>query len=164
MNPCRCGHLSDNEKKCSRAPLCAKEYQSKISGPLLDRIDICIEVPKIDIFQESKRNSSLNESSSEVKKRVIKARMIQAERYANTANTSLLNANASNELLEEFAKLDNLTQETLQKAINIYGLSMRSYTKILKVARTIADLEGKQNINKSHILEALRYKRVDATK
>jgi len=162
MNPCRCGHLMDNEKKCSRAPICAKEYQSRISGPLLDRIDICIEVPRIDIFQESKRKDIVNESSADVRKRVVKAREIQMERYRDTSNRSMLNANASNDLLREFTKLSCDTEEILEKAVNSYGLSMRGYTKILKVARTIADLEGNVDISKGNILEALRYKRANS--
>ncbi len=162
MNPCRCGHLMDDGKKCSRAPICAREYQAKISGPLLDRIDICIEVPRIDIFQEAKRDDIKNESRKDVKERVINARKIQAQRYKNTTNKSLINANASNELLEKFAKLDSETEKVIQKAMNAYKLSMRAYTKILKVARTIADLENKENISKSHILEALRYRRTES--
>ncbi len=159
MNPCRCGHLSDAKKRCSRAPTCAKEYQSKISGPLLDRIDICIEVPQIDIFAESKRKDIVNETSEEIKKRVLKARKIQAERYKNTNNKSLLNANSSPELIKKFIELTPENEEIIQKAVNFYGLSMRAYNKILKVARTIADLEGKDSIEKSHLLEALRYRR-----
>lgn len=162
MNPCRCGHLMDKEKKCARAPICAKEYQSKISGPLLDRIDICIEVPRIDIFQESKRKDIINESSEEVKKRVVNAREIQAKRYAGTSNKSMMNANATNDLLNKFMKLSQETEELVQKAVNSYGLSMRGYTKILKIARTIADLESKEDISKGNILEALRYRRAES--
>lgn len=162
MNPCRCGHLMDNGKKCSKAPQCAREYQAKISGPLLDRIDICVEVPRIDIFEESKRNDLKSESSAEIKERVIKAREIQATRYKNTSNKSLLNATASNELLKEYAKLDKDTEELLQKAVNTYSLSMRGYNKILKVARTIADLSGKENILKQHVLEALKYRKAES--
>lgn len=162
MNPCRCGHLMDNEKKCARAPICAKEYQAKISGPLLDRIDICIEVPRIDVFEETKRKDVKNETSAEIKERVIRARRIQAERYKNTANKSLINANASNTQLEKFAKLDEETEKIIQKAVNTYGLSMRGYTKILKIARTIADLDNKENIEKNHVLEALRYRRAES--
>lgn len=162
MNPCRCGHLMDNDKKCSRAPLCAKEYQAKISGPLLDRIDICIEVPRIDIFEETKKKTTKIETSAEVKARVIKTREIQRERYRNTDNRAMTNASASNKLLEEFAKLNEETEKIIQKAVNTYGLSMRSYTKILKVARTIADMEMSKNVEKEHVLEALRYRRTDS--
>jgi magnesium chelatase family protein len=162
MNPCRCGNLMDNGKKCSRAPLCAKEYQSKISGPLLDRIDVCIEVPKIDIFSENKIKSIKTESSAEIKLKIMKAREIQIRRYTNTQNTLLTNAGATSNLLEKYVILNDETKEILKKAIDIYGISMRGYTKILKVARTIADLEGKENVDKNHILEALRYRRVDS--
>lgn len=162
MNPCRCGNLMDDGKKCSRAPLCAKEYQAKISGPLLDRIDICIEVPRIDIFEEAKRKDLVNESSKEVKQRVMMAREIQIERYKNTENTALTNANASNSLLKTFVKLDEDTEKIIQKAVNAYKISMRGYTKILRVARTIADLENKENVEKQHILEALMYRRAES--
>jgi magnesium chelatase family protein len=162
MNPCRCGELMDEKKKCSRAPICAKEYQSKISGPLLDRIDITIEIPKIDIFQESKNKNKIIETSKDVKKRVIKTRKIQMERYKGTENKLLTNANANNDLLNKFAKLDEETEQIIQKAVNNYGLSMRNYTKILKVARTIADMNEKENIEKSDILEALRYRRTES--
>jgi len=161
MNPCRCGNLMDSAKKCARAPLCAKEYQAKISGPLLDRIDVTVEVPRIDIFDEFKKNKKI-ETSAEVKQRVIKAREIQSLRYKNTENKALLNAKASNDLLKKFAQLDSETQTILQKAVNTYGLSMRSYTKVLKVARTIADMDNKENIEKKHVLEALRYRRAES--
>lgn len=161
MNPCRCGHLTDKGKRCSRAPQCAKEYQSKISGPLLDRIDICVDVPRIDIFAEGKNKNSKGESSAEIKERVVKAIEIQRERYKNTPNKSRLNAKAGNELLEKFAELNSDTEKIIKKAVDVYGLSMRSYNKILKVARTIADLDGKENIEEKHLLEALRYRKSD---
>ena len=159
MNPCRCGYLMDEKKKCPRAPLCAKEYQAKISGPLLDRIDICIEVPQIDIFAESKRKDIKNETSEEVKKRVIKARKIQFERYKGTSNKAFTNANASADLIKEFMYLTPENEEIIQKAVKFYGLSMRAYNKILKVARTIADLENHEEISKDNLLEALRYRK-----
>lgn len=162
MNPCRCGHLSDKNKKCSRAPQCAKEYQEKISGPLLDRIDICIEVPKIDIFDEDKIRKSKTESSAEIKARVLSARNIQRQRYSNTQNTLLTNASATNSLLEKYVVLNGETKAIVKKAMEIYGISMRGYTKILKVARTIADLEGREDIEKNHVLEALRYRRAES--
>ena len=162
MNPCRCGNLMDNGKKCPKAPQCAKEYQAKISGPLLDRIDICIEVPRIDIFDEEIVKKHKAESSAEVKARVLKAREIQIERYKNTSNTSLVNAGATTTLLEQFITLDDEMKAILKKAMQVYGISMRGYNKILKVTRTIADLEGKENVEKNHILEALRYRRADS--
>lgn len=159
MNPCRCGHLMDEKKKCARAPICAKEYQAKISGPLLDRIDICVEVPQIDIFAESKRKDLKNEDSKTVKQRVLNARKIQAKRYINTTNTALTNANASPDLVKEFVNISPENEEVIQKAVNFYGLSMRAYNKILKVARTIADLENCEEVQKDHLLEALRYRK-----
>ena len=161
MNPCRCGYLMDEKKKCHKAPQCAIEYQSKISGPLLDRIDIYIDVPKIDIFEEKQKNDSLIESSEVIKNRVIQARKIQELRYKNTSNISLTNANASNNVLKPYVVLDKETENIFKKAIEIYNISMRSYFKILKVARTIADLNGNEKILKENLLEALKYKKSD---
>jgi magnesium chelatase family protein len=152
MNPCRCGNLMDDKKKCSRAPQCAIEYQAKISGPLLDRIDIIIEVPKVDIFNIKKSG----EKSEEVKKRVIKTRNIQIERYGTAKIT---NATATNDMLNKYAKLDTECEKIMQKAMNLYKMSLRSYTKTLKVTRTIADMNESENIKKIHLLEALRYKK-----
>ena len=159
MNPCRCGYLMDDKKKCSRAPQCAKEYQSKISGPLLDRIDIYIDVPKIDFFEEKNRDNLKIESSEEIKQRVIKAREIQKYRYKNTSNKSLVNALAENDVLKEYITLDSETENIFKKAIEIYSISMRGYFKILKVARTIADLNNDKNITKNDLLEALKYRK-----
>ncbi|HSQ97805.1 MAG TPA: YifB family Mg chelatase-like AAA ATPase [Rickettsiales bacterium] len=158
MNPCRCGHYMDGSGKC-KGEQCAQEYQAKISGPLLDRIDICIEVPKIDIFDEEQIKKSKIETSAEVKDRVLRAREIQRQRYLNTSNTLLTNAGATTSLLEKYAILNDETKAIIKKAMEKYKISMRGYTKILKVTRTIADLEGKDNIEKNHILEALRYRR-----
>jgi magnesium chelatase family protein len=155
MNPCRCGHLMDNEKKCNRAPICAREYQAKISGPLLDRIDLLVDVPKIDIFDKNKK---AGETSEEIKKRVVKARELQLKRYGNP---KIINANLTTALFNEHIKIDSECETIMQKAMTTYNMSLRSYSKILKVARTIADLEAKENIEKHHLLEALRYKRTE---
>jgi magnesium chelatase family protein len=156
MNPCRCGNLMDNGKKCSKAPICAQEYQAKISGPLLDRIDITIEVPRIDIFNKTQ---SKGETSSEVKKRVVKARQIQQERYGSSVMT---NATMNNSLIEKYAKLNTECKNIIQKAMNTFGMSIRSYTKVIKVARTIADMSSSENIEKIHLLEALRYRKTES--
>ncbi|MDR2527163.1 MAG: YifB family Mg chelatase-like AAA ATPase [Rickettsiales bacterium] len=157
MNPCRCGNLMGGGKVCGKAPQCAIEYQSKISGPLLDRIDMIVEVPKIDIFD---KDAEKGETSEQVKKRVNKARDIQYERYKSRKIT---NANVIKEITptDSHLKLNSKCENIMRKAISLYNLSMRSYTKILKVARTIADLEESQNINETHITEALRYKNIN---
>ena len=158
MNPCRCGHLMDDKVKCSCSPRSVQDYQNKISGPLYDRIDLVIEVPKIDIF-ETRRVEVDIEDSATVKLRVERAREIQRKRYEGTDNKQMINARASNKLIEKFAKLDKESENLIKKAVDKFGLSMRSYIKILKVARTIADIEGIENVKKNHILEALRYRR-----
>jgi magnesium chelatase family protein len=160
MNPCRCGHLMDEKRKCKRAPFCAQEYQSKISGPLFDRIDLVIEVPQIDLF--AVRKNGTEEDSATVKTRVERVREIQRERYKGTENKKMINARASNELIEKFAELDNESEEVIKKAVNKFGISMRSYIKILKVARTIADLDNTKTVCKKHVLEALRYRKTES--
>ena len=160
MNPCRCGYLMDDKCKCKCSPRSVQEYQNKISGPLYDRIDLVIEVPKIDIFKTRKIEADA-ESSATVKLRVEKAREMQRRRYKNTDNKQLINSRASNTLIEKFTKLDNESENVIKKAVDRFGLSMRSYIKILKVARTIADLDNCENVNKNHVLEALRYRRTE---
>jgi len=161
MNPCRCGYLMDEKRQCKRAPFCAKEYQSKISGPLFDRIDLVIEVPRIDIFETRKVEKNIEDSAT-VKARVERARKIQKERYKGTSNKQLVNAKASNKLIEKFAKLDEDSENLIKKAVDKFDMSMRSYIKILKVARTIADLEESKDVGKNHILEALRFRRTES--
>lgn len=156
MNPCKCGHLMDDRRQCKRAPLCAQEYQSRISGPLLDRIDVSVEVPKIDLFEFDEIEEP--ESSEVVKQRVAKARKIQSERYAKTNMIMKVNAKADNEMLKKYARIDDESLKIVRQAIEKFGISMRGYNKIIKIARTIADLESKENITKNHILEALSYR------
>jgi len=153
MNPCRCGHLMDDFKKCKRAPLCAEEYQKKLSGPLLDRIDLFVEVPKIDVFKEKEQTQYIEESKV-VKTRVNIAREIQRQRY----NNDLVNTKANGTILDESVRLTPESNQILKTAIEKLSLSMRGYNKILKVARTIADLGEEKDVRKEHLLEALRYR------
>ena len=156
MNPCRCGNLGENGIQCKRAPICAQEYQNKISGPLLDRFDLFVDVPRIDIFYEKKKKC---EDSETVKKRVLSARQIQQERYQNTRNRRMLNATADNELIQKYMELDSESEEIIKNIITKHNLSLRSYNKILKVSRTIADLGGSENIKSKHIMESLMYRK-----
>jgi magnesium chelatase family protein len=158
MNPCRCGHLMDEKRQCKKAPLCAQEYQSKISGPLLDRIDISVEVPKIDIFEFEGHDEHV-ETSEQVRARVIAARNIQIERYKHTKMVQKVNANISNEMIQKYAEPCEEGLKVIKSAIEKLNLSMRGYNRTLKLARTIADLEASENIKKHHILEALSYRR-----
>lgn len=158
MNPCRCGYCGDGAKQCKRAPACAQEYQNKISGPVLDRFDMKVDIPKIDIFKEKERSIN-NETSLQVKHRVNVAREIQLERYKNSqTNKRMLNAKASNDEIEQYMKLDNDSENLIKKANIIYNLSLRGYNKIIKVARTIADLENCNNIQENHVAEALMFR------
>ena len=157
MNPCPCGYYGDEEKECKCTPLEIHKYLNKISGPLLDRIDIHIEVkrPKFD-----KLNSKIkSETSKEIQNRVNMARKIQLERYKKYNIYS--NSELSTRLIAEFCTLDAKGEELLESAFKKLQLSVRAYEKILKVARTIADLEIKENIEYKHIAEAIQYRSLD---
>lgn len=156
MNPCPCGYFGDKEKECKCTEQQIMNYRSKISGPLLDRIDLHIEVSNIKF--ESLKNTD-EESSEEIKKRVNFARNIQKERYKEYGIFS--NSELTTKLIEKFCVLKPSSQDILEKYFRKNNLSARSYSKILKVARTIADLEGSENIEDSHVLEALRYRSLD---
>ncbi|RVU07079.1 ATP-binding protein [Novosphingobium umbonatum] len=155
MNPCRCGHLGDASLACSRAPRCAADYQSKVSGPLLDRIDLHVEVDPVRAVDLAL--PAPKEGSAQVAARVAKARAIQAERLAGTAMRS--NADLDGDALEAFATPETPAQELLLKAAATMNLSARSYTRIRRVARTIADLAGSECITRAHMAEALSYRR-----
>ena len=157
MNPCPCGYYGDEEKECKCTPQEIHRYLNKISGPLLDRIDIQIEVkrPKIEKIT-SKENI---EKSENIRERVNKARNIQLQRYK--AYKIYSNSEISTKMLTQFCKLDKKSEELLQKAFKKLKLSVRAYERILKVARTIADLEEKQNIEFNHIAEAIQYRGLD---
>ena len=155
MNPCRCGNLGEIGKQCKRAPECAREYQSKISGPLLDRFDLFVDVPRIDIFAEKNKKQ---ESSVVVKARVLRARELQVERYKNTKNTKMLNATAESSVVSALMPLSDECESILKEYLQKFNISLRSYNKIIKVARTIADLEEKENIEVDHIMESILFR------
>ena len=156
MNPCRCGYLADPALACNKAPRCGQDYQNRLSGPLLDRIDIHVEVPAVSpadmALPAPKENSSL------VAARVARARQIQTDRYA--AKGIRCNAQAEGEVLTQFATPDAPAQALLTQAAERLRLSARAYTRMVRVARTLADLEGVEVINRVHIAEALSYRRV----
>lgn len=154
MNPCPCGYASDPDRDCSCSSTQIIKYQKKISGPLLDRIDLHIEVPRIKFEKLSDEN--LAESSKSIRERVEKARKIQQERFAN--KKILTNSEMSSQDVKEFCKTNEQTIELLKTAVNQFQMSARSFYKILKLARTIADLEGKNNIESAHVAEALQYR------
>ncbi|MCK5284053.1 MAG: YifB family Mg chelatase-like AAA ATPase [Alphaproteobacteria bacterium] len=161
MNPCRCGHLGDSELECTKAPRCALDYQSKISGPMLDRIDLQVDVPPVRVSDLNTNQSG--ESSETVAARIMLARKIQENRFIEIgADLSInINAHADNKTVEAIAPLDNEAKTLLNKAMESTKLSARGYYRILRVARTIADLAGApRKIEKIHIAEALSYRRI----
>lgn len=158
MNPCRCGYLDDAGRACNKAPRCAGDYQSKISGPLLDRIDIHIEVPAVDTL--SMLGEKGGESSAEVAPRVARAQDVQAERYARLGLPNRLNASVRGEVLAEIAPLEPDAKTLLEEATRHLQLSMRGYTRVLRVARTIADLAGSERIHRAHVAEAVTYRQM----
>lgn len=157
MNPCPCGYYGSKEKECTCSNVAISKYMGKISGPLLDRIDICIEVSPVKY--EKLDSTEKIESSAEIKARVNKARKIQYERYKNSKILS--NAELTPKLIDEFCKLDEKGKKILEEAFNRLKLSARAYGRILKVARTIADLEASANIEVKHIAEAIQYRSID---
>ena len=156
MNPCRCGHLSDPALACSKAPKCAEDYQNRLSGPLLDRIDLHVEVPAVNPADMAL--PAPKENSAMVAARVAAARNLQAERYADY--DIRCNALAEGEVLSRFATPDAGGQTLLTEAAQRLHLSARAYTRMLRVARTLADLEQTATIGRIHIAEALSYRRV----
>ncbi len=154
MNPCPCGYLSDPDRDCSCSPSQIIKYQKKISGPLIDRIDLHIEVPRIKFEKLSSDN--LAESSKSIRARVEKAREIQQERFKDKKIIS--NSEMSSQEVKDFCKIGEETLNILKTAISQFNLSARSYYKILKLARTIADLEEKEKIASAHVAEALQYR------
>jgi magnesium chelatase family protein len=155
MNPCRCGYLGDASLACARAPKCAADYQAKVSGPLLDRIDLHVEVAAVSAVDLTLPPPA--EGSAEVAARVAAARAIQSERLAESALRT--NAELDGDTLERFASPDAAGRELLAQAAVAMKLSARGYTRILRVARTIADLAGSEPVTRIHVAEALSYRR-----
>lgn len=157
MNPCPCGYYGSTEKECTCKPIAINRYLHKVSGPLLDRIDIHIEVEPVK-YQKLDSNVKC-ETSEEIKQRVNEAREIQLKRYKGLDIYS--NSELDTGLIEKYCKLDSKAKQILESAFDKLGLSARAYTKILKVARTIADLDKSENIKYNHIAEAIQYRSLD---
>jgi len=154
MNPCPCGYYGDPTRACTCAPGIVTKYQRRISGPLMDRIDIHVEVPRVDY--EKLSDARLGEASAVIRTRVESARQIQRERFADTSLTS--NADMHPAQVRQYCSLDESCRGLMRAAMNQLQLSARAYHRILKLARTIADLAGSQHISTTHLAEALQYR------
>ena len=157
MNPCPCGWLNDPQKACGCAPAVVTKYQKRISGPLLDRIDIHIEVPRVDY--EKLSGDRMGESSASIRARVPAARNIQRQRFSNNGSSDIIcNADMRVGELRQFCKLQDEGQSLMRSAMSQLNLSARAYHRILKLSRTIADLAASEQIQSTHLAEALQYR------
>jgi magnesium chelatase family protein len=159
MNPCKCGYLGSNERECSKAPKCGSDYQNKISGPIMDRFDLYIDVPAVDVLSITSNANKKGENSQIVAARVKASREMQAKRYEGYGirNNSQLNG----QMLTDFATPVDDGLVLLNNAVSKFKISMRGYNKLLRVARTIADLDGSDRIYKIHMAEAISYRMMD---
>lgn len=158
MNPCPCGYYNHPDRQCTCPPGAVQKYLNRISGPLMDRIDLHVEV--VPVAYNDLSDKHRGESSAEVRKRVIAARKIQEERYKDFPNIHA-NAQMSSQLIAKYCDLDDACQAMLKNAMNRLGLSARAFDRILKVSRTIADLDGSENIQPGHLAEAINYRSLD---
>ena len=158
MNPCPCGYYNHPEKECVCTGGVVQKYLNKISGPLLDRIDIHIEVIPVPFNKLSEQNHV--ESSEAIRQRVSNARKIQEERF-NEKDNIYTNAQMTTKLLSQYCQIDKAGNNLLKNAMSKLGLSARAYDRIIKVSRTIADLEGSQDIQPHHLAEAINYRSLD---
>jgi magnesium chelatase family protein len=157
MNPCPCGYFGTSRRKCKCTPRQVERYISRVSGPLLDRIDIHIDVPPVGFG--ILRGKSSRRDSDAIRQRVVGARQIQAERFG--AGKLITNATMRHKQVEKFCPLDEPCEQMLKQAMVEFGLSARAHDKICKVARTIADLDNCQDIQPEHIAEAISYRKLD---
>ena len=158
MNPCKCGYHGDPVKPCTCSEAQIHQYLSKISGPLLDRIDLHVEVPAVPYSELGSKKRG--ESSADIRKRVNRARAIQAKRFADTPGI-FSNAQMTSKMTEIYCELGETENALMQSVFDKLGLSARAHNRILKVARTIADLAGSENIETVHLAEAIQYRSLD---
>lgn len=159
MNPCPCGYLSDPRKTCRCTNTKIQNYMAKVSGPLLDRIDIHVELPSTKYGELTDRQEA--EPSCRIKERVEKARQIQRERFSG--ESFLYNSQMNTRALRRYCVLEKNAEGLLKNAMTDLGLSARVYSKVLKISRTIADLDGAEEIGTEHVAEAIQYRRAEAT-
>jgi magnesium chelatase family protein len=160
MNPCPCGFFGDPTRECHCSPAQIQRYVSKISGPLLDRIDIHIEVPAVK-YKELRGNEEI-EPSAAIRERVLRARRIQFERYRGERKV-YANAQMPPKLIRKFCAISPEGEKLLETAIQRLGLSARAHDRILKVSRTIADIEASPSLEPKHLSEAIQYRTLDRT-
>jgi magnesium chelatase family protein len=161
LNPCPCGYRGDSARTCACTPAQADRYWAKLSGPLLDRIDLQVEVPRLspdDLLDEAPA-----EPSAAIRARVMRARTVQAERFRKVRQV-YCNALMGIRQLQEHCRLDAESQQLLRDAINRLGMSARSHNRVLKLARTIADLDGAERLSASHVAEAIHFRSLDRQK
>jgi magnesium chelatase family protein len=161
MNPCPCGFWNDPTRECRCSPLQIQRYVGRISGPLLDRIDIHIDVPAVRFKELTGETPPDTETSGTIRERVMRARASQQQRFLNEKIYS--NASMSPRLIRRYCRIDPESEQMLERAMTRQGLSARAYDRILKVSRTIADLEGSEAIRSSHVAEAVGYRSLDRT-
>ena len=162
MNPCPCGYWNDRSRECQCTTAMIQRYVSKISGPLMDRIDIHIDVPAVN-YKELRGSDSSAETSAQIRQRVIRARQFQLNRFAAAGERIFSNAQMGPRQIRTYCELDSESERMLERAMQQQGLSARAHDRILKVARTIADLEGNPRIESKHIAEAIQYRTLDRT-
>lgn len=159
MNPCKCGYLGDPRRRCTCTPAQVQAYRARVSGPMLDRIDIHVEASALPISDLAK--AAKNETSAEIRARVEAAREIQKRRFAGLKRAAKVNAAMTGAQIAKFCALDGPQTAILTAAMEELGLSARAWDRILKVSRTIADLDASEKIQTHHLLEAINYRSLD---
>jgi magnesium chelatase family protein len=162
MNPCPCGYWGSGQRQCQCTSPMIQRYVSKISGPLMDRIDIHIDVPAVN-YKELRGSDSKSESSAQIRERVLRTREIQLNRFAAAGERIYANAQMSPRQIRAYCELGSDSERMLERAMQQQGLSARAHDRILKVARTVADMETNPHIESKHIAEAIQYRTLDRT-